>query len=105
MQAKSTGSVILITCTQNCINTFFTYNSGLIEGLGAGYEDSENVLTGSFLKASEIGSIQLKNLTFFLNFMLNNLRASIPGYLIYIFNHLGTIEISDCSFSLNYVNY
>ena len=105
MQAKSTGSIIMLACTTDCIDSWLTYESGEVADIGYGYDDSEYVSTGSFIMSSGIGYITITNVKFTYNFLLINKQSSNFGYLLYSTNHLGTIIISDCEFSSNYVNY
>ena len=105
MQAKSTGSIILLECSSECIKSKFTYHGGAVRDLGAGYDDTETVETGSFIMGVGFGYIFVRNVSFSFNFLLNNRFGSSYGYLLYSKNHLGTISIIDCQFSSNYVNY
>ena len=105
MQAKSDGSIIMFECTEDCIKSSFTYNQGLVIDTGAGYHDSKNVMTGSFFMSSGIGNVSIFNVIFSHNFVLNNFRSPIKAYLIYSKNHLATINIENCVFISNFVNY
>ena len=105
MQAKSSGSIISLSCSSDCINSNFSYYSGTVTELGFGYDDSQYVGTGSFLKASDIGFIIISEVDFTYNFLLNNMQSSSQGYLFYSFNQIGTFEISDCTLNSNYMNY
>ena len=105
MQSKSDGSIIMFQCTEDCIESSFTYNQGLVIDLGAGYHYSSDVKTGSFFTSSNIGNVLIVNVTFSFNFVFNNFRSSIKTYLIYSKNHLGTINIENCEFSNIFVNY
>ncbi|OMJ78092.1 hypothetical protein SteCoe_22156 [Stentor coeruleus] len=104
MQAKASGSIIKITCTSDCINSDFYYETGVVQDLGAGYEDIEFVTTGSFFYGSGYHSATFTDVQFLYNFAFSNLQASTTGSLIYSYNQLGTITISSCNFQYNYVN-
>ena len=105
MQAKYTGSIILLECKDGCIDSSFVYDQGVVSDIGAGYNDAMNVTSGSFIVSSNFGSVFVYNVTFTYNFVLCNLRSENKGYLIYSKNHLGTITIEDCEFISNYANY
>ena len=105
MQASSAGSVILLSCSDNCIESDFIYSEGIVSDLGTGYDDTEFVETGSFIKANGFGYISIKNVEFSYNFNLINKQTAEYSYLLYSYNHIGTITISDCNFTANYVNY
>ena len=115
MQAKSTGSIIQLNCIHDCVDDYqcindctgseFTYTQGTVSGLGAGYDDTVSVATGSFLISLGMMKISISNVKFSYNFSFNSLKSTDMAYLIYSKNHLGTILIEDCAFSNNYVNY
>ncbi|OMJ86544.1 hypothetical protein SteCoe_11895 [Stentor coeruleus] len=104
MQAKDSGSVIFLTCDLDCHSSDFYYISGIVEDIGAGYEDTEFVTTGSFFIGSGYHSATFENVQFLYNFAFSNLQASSSGSLIYSLNQIGTITISNCTFNNNYVN-
>lgn len=104
MQAAASGSVIKILCTSDCENTSFYYYQGLVQDIGAGYEDTEFVTTGSFFYGSGYHSAIFSEVQFSYNFAFSNLQSSNSGSLIYSYNQIGTITISECSFEYNYVN-
>lgn len=104
MQAKDSGSVITISCTLDCDEANFYYQIGIVEDVGAGYEDTSLVTTGSFFQGSGYHSAIFESVKFSYNFAFSNLEASVVGSLIYSVNQIGTITISNCAFDYNYVN-
>ena len=98
MQAKVAGSVIMLHCTSDCIETSFSYDKGIVMDIGAGYDDTASVATGSFILSSGFGFITISNVEFSYNFMLINQLNMNNSYLIYSKNHVGTISITGCRF-------
>lgn len=105
MQAKAEGSIILLDCSSDCINSVFYYNEGKVSDIGAGYDDTHKVATGSFILSLNFGFISISNVTFSYNFMLVYQLSENKAYLLYCKNNIGTLSISDCKFTNNYVNY
>lgn len=104
MQPKVEGSIIFLSCSQNCLEVSMGYKNGEVSKIGNGYEVTENALVGSFFKGEGYHSLTFENVQFRYNFIYSSLQSAYASSLFYSINHLGAIIIKDCHFSNIYAN-
>ena len=104
IQAKSGKNVIEVSCTSECSRVDFVYNQGKIEGINEGYEITDSVETGSFLRLSTIRSVRLVDINANYSFLYSNLDSSSTSYFISVENFNGTLSFLNSTFSNIYAN-